>query len=504
MDDLKYLKMHYGEEFAHLCRSLFPTILKHEGKLASIIESKFAHSKFLAKDLRGMEKEFKDFIYEIYEKDYKKAIFKLKNKKTPEELMDEAGYILYPECKTEEDIQNFRKYWYREDGKHIEYKGGNPQRISGDELCTFDGGRLDTCRVWFAIKKDIDKIKREDYKVQKENEYDLSALSIQFDKFGIPNLSIKGRYNHSVPCPDSTLDNNLDNIIPGLSEAFGIIKNVPQVKFKPNKYIVAEDGKFYRFFGHNFSTYFCENGYVINNGKVTHFNPDRYILTSNGYLFDTKYKQLNLIYLFEINNYGEYDLIFDDDSFVKTYKKITKIDFVKTEKGDRNIVISQKGNYPVIIGLNNENAITSIIDPNIVVLPENYLNKSEDLETIKMDNLKLMNDGCFEFAPNVKNLKFPNLQQINSACFRWAKNLKTFEANNLKRIDNNSFVWLDQLKKFDAPNLKRIGDNCFFSISDRTIFNTPNLKKLGFGCFVGYINRPKQNFDNNQDTEKTL
>ena len=69
MDDLKYLKMHYGEEFAHLCRSLFPTILKHEGKLASIIESKFAHSKFLAKDLRGMEKEFKDFIYEIYEKE---------------------------------------------------------------------------------------------------------------------------------------------------------------------------------------------------------------------------------------------------------------------------------------------------------------------------------------------------------------------------------------------------------------------------------------------------
>ena len=63
MDDLKYLKMHYGEDFARLCRTLFPTILKNEGKLTSIIESKFAHSKFLANDLKGMEKEFKDYIY---------------------------------------------------------------------------------------------------------------------------------------------------------------------------------------------------------------------------------------------------------------------------------------------------------------------------------------------------------------------------------------------------------------------------------------------------------
>ena len=142
MNDLKYLKLHYGEDFAHLCRSLFPTILKEEGRLAGIIESKFAHSKFLAKDLKGKEKSFKDFVYDIYEKDYKKIKFKLLNNKTPEELMDEAGYILYPECKTEADIQKFRKFY--------EYN---------EELCTFWGNRLQTARVWFAVKKNVAEIK---------------------------------------------------------------------------------------------------------------------------------------------------------------------------------------------------------------------------------------------------------------------------------------------------------------------------------------------------------
>ena len=31
--DLKLIKSEYGEDFAHLCRSLFPTLLEQEGKL---------------------------------------------------------------------------------------------------------------------------------------------------------------------------------------------------------------------------------------------------------------------------------------------------------------------------------------------------------------------------------------------------------------------------------------------------------------------------------------
>ena len=39
--DLNRIKKKYGENFAHLCRELFPTILETEGLLPDIIENKF-------------------------------------------------------------------------------------------------------------------------------------------------------------------------------------------------------------------------------------------------------------------------------------------------------------------------------------------------------------------------------------------------------------------------------------------------------------------------------
>ena len=50
----------------------------------------------------------------------------------PEVLLEMAGYNLY-ECKTEEDIQSFRKYY-----------------AEGEEICTFNGGRLNKARVFFC------------------------------------------------------------------------------------------------------------------------------------------------------------------------------------------------------------------------------------------------------------------------------------------------------------------------------------------------------------------
>ena len=86
----------------------------------------------------------------------------------------EAGYVLV-ECYNEEDIQKFRKYY-----------------APGEELCTFKGGRLNSCRVFFAVKKNVLDIKREDFKKPKrEDEYGTSVISIQFTKDETNTLSIK-------------------------------------------------------------------------------------------------------------------------------------------------------------------------------------------------------------------------------------------------------------------------------------------------------------------------
>lgn len=38
VEELKQIKKIYGEEMMHLCRSLFPTILEHEGVLLHILK----------------------------------------------------------------------------------------------------------------------------------------------------------------------------------------------------------------------------------------------------------------------------------------------------------------------------------------------------------------------------------------------------------------------------------------------------------------------------------
>ena len=145
--ELKKIKKLYGEKMMHLCREYFPTILDEEGRLSKIMQDHFAPTKALYENLLAQHKleDFRVYIFYLYED--KMTQQEIKSLKTPAELLDEAGYILYPECKTEKEIQSFKKYY-----------------APGEELCTFRCNRLNTCRVWFAVKKDVENIKRENFK----------------------------------------------------------------------------------------------------------------------------------------------------------------------------------------------------------------------------------------------------------------------------------------------------------------------------------------------------
>ena len=144
--ELKKIKKLYGEAMSRFCRDSFSTILEEEGKLLELLIQNFEPNHFLYNDIHinNLELEFKNFIYSMvdFKNNLKEAY------KTPEELLSEVGYNLY-ECKTEEDIQSFKKYYAPE-----------------EELCTFNGGRLNRCRVFFAVKKNVLDIKRENFKIQ--------------------------------------------------------------------------------------------------------------------------------------------------------------------------------------------------------------------------------------------------------------------------------------------------------------------------------------------------
>ena len=223
MDDLKLIKKDYGEKLSHLCRDLFPTLLETPGLLYTALTNTFYPTKLLYEDLERFNSfdTFEDIVKSSIKAEETEQIEH--KTKTPQELLDEAGYILY-ECHSEKDIQSFRHYYKRNDGIVPKYiPDTNPMSYNGEELCTFNGNRLNRCHVFFAVKKNVDEIKREDFrgKENRQDEYGTSVISIQFTR-DHNTLSIKNRYNHTVSNPDATFSNNLENIIPGLTEAFEI------------------------------------------------------------------------------------------------------------------------------------------------------------------------------------------------------------------------------------------------------------------------------------------
>lgn len=122
-------------------------------------------------------------------------------KTTQEEIIEDfkkAGYdtVIFDD---EEKIAECKKYY-----------------AAGEIICTYNNllGRMGQYHMLVAIKKDIDKIQRSKTP-KREDEYGTSILNIQIAKNG-SHMSIKNRYNHTVSECDSTLNNNLDLLVPGL------------------------------------------------------------------------------------------------------------------------------------------------------------------------------------------------------------------------------------------------------------------------------------------------
>ena len=122
------------------------------------------------------------------------------------------------ETTQEEIIEDFKKAGYDTVIFDDEEKIAECEKYyaSGERICTYNNlsGRMNQYHMLVTIKKDIDKIQRSKTP-QREDEYGTSILNIQIAKNG-SHMSIKNRYNHTVSECDSTLNNNLDLLIPGL------------------------------------------------------------------------------------------------------------------------------------------------------------------------------------------------------------------------------------------------------------------------------------------------
>lgn len=413
--DLKQIKKYYGENMAHLCRRLFPTLLEKEGFLFELIESKFAHSKTLYDTImfEELEDEFQDYIYSLTEEPTEPV----DTGKSVEELLDMAGYVLY-ECKAEEDIQKF-KHFYQED----------------EELCTFNGDRLKSCHVFFAVKKNVDLINRDDFSYpRRQDEYGTSVISIQFTRGECNTLSIKNRYNHTVRNPDATFKNNLENIIPGLTRAFehdyGLNINQNIGNFKSDSLVMAGDGRFYEYHFESDAVYYGPNNVIIDKFKVQEefLDKSRYIVIGV-LVLDLKEK---IIYNYSPKTQNV-------ESMPKYIGNIKKVDVTNIEAGNKKVIITNDKNEDTILILSPENNVLGFIN--------NYIKEISDKSLLFL-------------AYNIKYFEARSVEKIGDAFLNGGSCVEQFIAPNLKRVGNGFLAFnRNVLKKLDCPKLEKVGNN---------------------------------------------
>ncbi len=453
--DLNRIKKKYGENFAHLCRELFPTILETEGLLPDIIESKFYPNKFLYDDIinSGLKSEFQRFINNLLLKEGLEEIEEINTNKTPYELLNETGYILY-ECKTNDDIQEFKKYYKEE-----------------EMLCTFkDNSRLKTNYVFFAVKKNVDDIKRENFKnPERQDEYGTSVISIQFTKGRKNYLSIKNRYNHTVVNPDATFNNNLDNIILGLTKSFEnfynfCICNSTNQKFELTDYALAKDGKYYKYNYEINNIYYCIDNIIIDNFQVKKYEKERYIIFDY-FILDLKEKTINL-----------YDANIEE-SFCKYHKGIDKIEIKK--ENDNKYILLKKDDHQIIIVLDNENKMISYYNDLVTNINDSFLFNNIYLKSIYMENINFIGDYFMYDNKGLKEISFPNLESIGNYFMCWNEIVNKVYLPNLNEIGKDFMTRNLSLDNLELPQVVKIGDNFMLENTILSSFYAPYLEKVG-------------------------
>ena len=465
LKELKRIKKKYGEDFMKLCRDLFPTILEQEGRLEEILDKSFAgNSRTLYEDIvnAGQEENFKNFIY--HKIDTEDSDKKFVVEKTPYELLDEAGYDLY-ECLTEEQIQEFKKYYKYE-----------------EELCTFRGGRLDRCIVFFAVKKNVEEIKRENFKnPEREDEYGTSVMGIQFNRYGLCTVSIKNRYNHTVNNPDATYGNDLNRIVPGLTQSFSdLLKkeynlelnnaNVENLNI-PN-YVVASDGRYYRYNMEINGNYYCPGNIIITPYERRKLKESESQILIDYFVLDLKNKTVILL---------DPEII---DSFIDGLKDLKDAQ-IKIEKSKKNenktkiITIQKKGEEPIIIEIDYNSQIIRYENPELQIIRESFLSFNKGLTDLNLPNLQKVEDRFLYSNRNLNALNLPNLQEIGDYFLYHNKKLINLSLPKLKQVGRSFLCNNCMLNTLDLPNLE-YADSMFLSenrmLSD---LNLVNLKKTG-------------------------
>ena len=462
-DDYGIIKSKYGEKMAQLCRTLFPEILDVDGLLPKVLMDTFYPSRdvYNAIMYNDLKEQFKDLIF------FKSGIDEVVKKevatdKTPFELMEEEGYTLY-ECYTYEDILEFKKYY-----------------SYGEILCTFDDPqRIDECHVFFAVKNNVDEIKREDFiNPQREDEYSLSVVSIQFNRENF-RVSIKSRYNHTVKNPDATYGNDLDKLAKGLKYSFekvyGFKRKIDVSEddfWEDYNFVKADDGRFYLFNHFDFlnDIYICPNNMIIKNGIPKQLPPEKFTIIDSQYILDLRTGQM-----------WNYDG--KNDSFLDTIQNVESYKMEKVE-GGKKITYTVKDGEDIEIVINKNNNIVKYKNNNIIEIGDRFLFSNEELEELEIKNVIKIGDDFCHYNNGLKELELDNVLQIGDYALTSNTVMEKFKADKLIKVGDDFLCKDFALRFLNLPNLEKLSEGCFYQCENLEVLYAFKLKKIEKECLT--------------------
>ena len=403
----------------------------------------------------------------------------------PITLLDAAGYNAYYVTSLEE--QNKIEPYYAT-AEELKKMGIHPPSSTGEALCTFrDSTRFKNYHIINAVRKDVDQIRREDFKgkEKREDRYGTSVISIQILKSG-GFISIKNRYNHSITNPDNTFNSNPDNIILGLSNAirhhFDVDFSAQKVKL-PNGYTFINN-QIIKYNYEKDNIYFGSNFYVQDG--VIHRLKSHEIMF-NSYIFDLKTRTLTRLGALETDKKGA-----DDTEFKRVFAKETEgynIVLKKAENGYHMLLHKPKENgspeQPDIDFLTIENGqITELNLPTTTEIKDDFLqNNADRLRSFTAPNLERMGDGCLNDPHLLTSLNLPKLKRLGNGCFINLYSLTTLDLPALSETGYKCFHSMYHLRSLNLPALTRVGwgfiqtNHCLKSIY------LPSLTQMGDDCF---------------------
>ena len=388
----------------------------------------------------------------------------------PITLLDKAGYNAYY-ADTLEKQNAIQKYYAK-----------------GEKLCTFrDNNRYKKYHIINAVRKDVDKIKRDDFNNPKrEDKYGTSVLSIQILKTG-GFISIKNRYNHTVQNPDNTLNSNPDNIILGLSESLKHHLNVDfsaQKVSLPNHYTLMKNKIIH--YNYEINNIYFGNNFYVKDGDIYELDKDKEIMMDY-FIFNVKDKTIKT----PVNDLSDsFPAVFENEIKGKKSKITKDKDGHHIFADDVEIAVVQDGNIKSLhlpttkeikdCFLEKNLELSRFSAPLLEKVGFDFLHLNQGLTELDLPNLKEVGIRFLFFNKKLSKLNAPLLEEVGRYFLYYNEELLKLNAPALKKVGGD-FLWTNKgLRELDLPNLEEVGGVFLYHNEKLTELNLPNLEEVGF------------------------